>query len=440
MGGPGVQRAVKFGKYLPQWGWDVTFLTVKDVVYHIYDPGLSAALPSETKVVRTSSADPLRLAFLFRQLRSRSRPDKDRVVSVRPDSATKSQVLKIYRSLQSWLFVVDPQILWLPFAVAAAVKAIRNQHVAAVMAMPQPSSTAIAGYIAAAATGKPFVLDMRDPWTQDPYFKMPTPLHRAANQWLERRVLRRADQIVVISESMRQAIVKRYPDLDGRVSVITNGFDAEDFAAPARLRESGSFDIVYTGSLYAHHVPVFRLFCSALKSLLDRRPDLRSRVRLRLVGRIEHAIAQVLEEEQVVGVTQVTGYLPHTEAIAYTKSADLLLLIIKSDLDPGRDVITIPGKFFEYMASRRPILYLGPQSEASAILERTGQGKAVSLDRDEIARELERNIDEPVAGGIDQTIVDSYERRDQARRMAQVLDRARQGHSVERPGGRNVGE
>jgi len=273
------------------------------------------------------------------------------------------------------------------------------------------------------------VLDMRDPWTQDPYFKMPTAVHRKVNQWLEARVVHHASEIVVISDSMRQAMLARYPDLAERVTVITNGFDSEDFIGAPQARKDGRFEIVYTGSLYGHHAPVFRVFCAGLRNLLERRPELAPRIRLRLVGRIEREIDSVLTQENVRQVTDVTGYVPHADAIGFTKAADLLLLIIKNDLDQKRDVITIPGKFFEYMASRRPILYLGPPCETSGILERTGQGKAVPLDATQIAREIERNIEEPVADHIDHAVIDTYERRDQARRMANIMVRAHEGQS-----------
>ncbi|TMB12943.1 MAG: hypothetical protein E6J65_25650, partial [Deltaproteobacteria bacterium] len=116
MGGPGVQRAVKFGKYLPESGWDLTFVTVKDVVYHAYDPTLVRALPPDIEVVRTDSADPLRIAYLLRKLRGRF-TNRDRIdphVKVSADTPAKAQILRLYRTLQSWVFVVDPQVLWIP--------------------------------------------------------------------------------------------------------------------------------------------------------------------------------------------------------------------------------------------------------------------------------------------------------------------------------------
>src|SRR5256885_7840267 len=126
MGGPGVQRAVKFGKYLPRSGWDVTFVTVKDVLYHIYDHTLASTLSPDTEVVRTGSADPLRVAYLLKKLRGSpaiaigaAAPKK------KTESAAKARVLKIYRALQSWMFVVDPQILWMPFAVLAGVRTVK---------------------------------------------------------------------------------------------------------------------------------------------------------------------------------------------------------------------------------------------------------------------------------------------------------------------------
>ena len=426
MGGPGVQRAVKFGKYLPESGWDLTFVTVKDVVYHAYDPTLVRALPPDIEVVRTDSADPLRIAYLLRKLRGRF-TNRDRIdphVKVSADTPAKAQILRLYRTLQSWVFVVDPQVLWIPFAVAAGVRAVRARNSAVVVAMPQPRSTALAGYLISLFTRRPLVLDMRDPWTQDPYYRMPTALHRKVNEWLESRVIRYASELVVISDSMRQAIIDRYPELADRVTVITNGFDSEDFVGAPQVPKDGRFDIVYTGSLYNHHAPVFRVFCAGLRTLLHRRPELATRVRLRLVGRIEREIDELLTEENVRHLTDITGYVSHAEAIGFTKAADLLLLLIKNDLDEKRDVITIPGKFFEYMASRRPILYLGPQCEASKILQRTGQGNAVALDPEEIAREIERNIDERVTDRIDHTVIDTYERRNQAGKMASIMDRA----------------
>ena len=116
MGGPGVQRAVKFGKYLPRSGWDVTFVTVNDVLYHIYDHTLAKTLSPDIEVVRTGSADPLRIAYLLKKLRGSKPPGAAGAPKKSTESPAKARLLKVYRTLQSWLFVVDPQILWMPFA------------------------------------------------------------------------------------------------------------------------------------------------------------------------------------------------------------------------------------------------------------------------------------------------------------------------------------
>jgi glycosyltransferase involved in cell wall biosynthesis len=432
MGGAGVQRATKFAKYLPEFGWAVTVLTVKDVTYHVYDHTLARDVPVETTVERTGSADPLRLAYLLGRLRNRLLPRRPRLADARGAArrpaakagGLRDRLLLAYRSLKSMLFVVDPQLLWAPFAVVRGVIAVRRQGVQVVVAMPQPNSTAIIGYLVSRLTGRPLVLDLRDPWTQCPYFSMPTAFHRRINDVLERACFSHARRLVVISDSMRAGIETKYPELKDRIEVITNGHDAADLLGAVVPQRDERFTLAYIGSLYAHHAPVFTTVCQAIATLLAKRPNLRSRFRLRLVGRVEGVNTTLIRDHGLEDVVEVTGYLPHAEAVGHMLAADVLLLLVKDDLRTDRDVVTIPGKFFEYMASRRPILFVGPECEVGAILERTGQGRALRSDSSAISDQLAHYLDGSQPVSLDEAQIEAYDRRRLAERFSMALKRS----------------
>lgn len=211
---------------------------------------------------------------------------------------------------------------------------------------------------------------MRDPWTQDPYLPSPTRLHAWLNSRLERKAICRAKRIVVISDEMRKRLRAAYPAMStDKFVTITNGYDQNEFSTVVPRDANGRFVVAYSGSLYAHHRAALRVFCAAWCQLCERDADFERESELWLVGRCDPEIREELGSWPRLKA-KVFGYRSHREALTYLAGASALLLLIKN-LDPEHDLVTIPGKLFEYVGANSPILMIGPEGDAADIVRST---------------------------------------------------------------------
>jgi glycosyltransferase involved in cell wall biosynthesis len=267
--------------------------------------------------------------------------------------------------------VPDDRVLWAPFAVLRALRLVREGGLRAILATVPAYSSGVIGYWISRLTKLPLILDLRDPWTRDPYLPAATRFHAWLDARLEAQVVGHAARVIVISESMRRALARAYPEIDpATFVVVTNGYDAEAFERIAPRDRGGDFVLTYAGSLYSHHRASLRAVCAAWTELAGRTPELTSGARLELIGRCDPEIEEELAAWPKVR-SEAHGYLPHDQSLRRLKGASALLLLIK-DLDPERQVITIPGKLFEYVGTSRPILMIGPEGDAADIVRETG--------------------------------------------------------------------
>jgi glycosyltransferase involved in cell wall biosynthesis len=423
IGGAGVQRAFYFSKFLPEFDWQPFVMTVKDVAFPVKDHTLVPALPDSVRIVRTESLELRRLLWLLQALRHKvGAGDEDVTYGHRASHDVGAGTREVGRSLKRWLFVPDDRMLWIPFVVPKAVRIIREEDIPLIHATAPPYSSAVIGRIISRVTKRPLVIDLRDPWTKDPYAPNPTGFHRYFNEYSERRALADASRVIVISPAMRRSLLQAYPDMEPRkVEIITNGFDAREFASIEPAKRSRRFVLAYVGSLYAHHREVLSAVCNAWSSLADRNPDFANNGRLLLVGRCDPEIHAELRAWRSVDV-EVLGYQPHERAIGHLKGASALLLLIR-DLDPEVHTITIPGKLFEYLGSGRRILMVGPQGDAAEMVARHAgfvhrqvDVRAIRGSLEQLFRSSTQGSDAPVYEPTTE-----YDRRSLTGRLAQVF-------------------
>lgn len=393
IGGAGVQRSLYFAKYLQQFGWLPVVLTVRDVAFPAKDPTLLTELPPEVQILRTESLELRRLAWHFGRIRSRLHAEvpsagvtpKDSVAAVSDVSSPRHRELG--RALKRWCFVPDDRVLWAPFAVPKALHAIKKNGISAIFATIPCYSSGVIGEVVSRRSGLPLLLDMRDPWTRDPYLPSPTHLHAWLNSRLERKAIARATRVVVISDEMRNRLCDAYPAMPAKKFVtITNGYDREKFSTVVPQDIGGRFVVAYSGSLYAHHRAALRAFCSAWSQLCERDADFERQSELWLIGRCDPEIRQELASWPALKAT-IFGYRPHNEALQILLGASALLLLIKN-LDPGHDLVTIPGKLFEYIGANSPILMIGPEGDAADIVRNTAGCVHRERDLEQIAESL----------------------------------------------------
>jgi glycosyltransferase involved in cell wall biosynthesis len=418
-GGGGVQRSVKFVKYLPQAGWQPIVLTVKPISYYVYDRSLLEEIPPEVRIERSESLDPLRVSALLlgdaRRSAASGRVQHDVY-------ASGSRAVALYRRLRAYAFFPDTQVGWIPFAYARGVSIVKRERPSVIYSPGAPYSSAVAAHLLARRTGLPYVIDFRDGWTDDQYQHVPTRAHRAAHRALERRVVTGAAAVCVYGRWLGDRLAERYPEVADRIVEITNGFDPADMdgVVPAP-RSEGRHRVVYTGSLFPHHREVLATVLAALRRLDAR---LLASLEVIFVGQVYDGAREEVEAAGLGDVVRFTGYLSHGEALAYLLSADASLLLVRAG-----DRASVTGKVFELLSARRPILAaVEPEGECARILRLAGADQWIAHpnDADSVARHLCRLAS---AGfpALESASVEQFSRVAQTRTLASVFDAARTG-------------
>ena len=368
-GGAGVQRGLKFVKYLPEFGVEPVVLTVdpESASYPTLDPSLTTDVPTGVKVVRTRSTEPLRLLAAI--------GGKSAVPHAGFAGTERTGLLKrAMRWVRGNWMIPDARRGWVKHAVRAAAQVIERDGIDTVVISSPPHSSQLIGL----ALKKRFprlrwIADLRDPWTDIYYVKE---LHQGAragrlNARWEERVMEQADAIVVVGPGMKKSFAKRHgPATEKKITVIPNGYDRADverMERPALSRDR--FRITYVGTVAASYDPrvFFRATAAVQRSLLD------VAIELCFIGSAGEDIRSMAAQEGVAELCSWNPPVPHDAALKEMMSAHMLLLLIPTD--DGADRI-LTGKLFEYLAVERPILGLGPANgDAAAIIDECGAGR-----------------------------------------------------------------
>jgi glycosyltransferase involved in cell wall biosynthesis len=412
IGGGGVQRTVKFARYLPDFGYLPVIVTGNGgaATEHLGSDGsLRGELPEGTSVHRVAVPEPA------------------------PPGVWRGRLERWLRVSPAW------RAWWVEGTVAAARSAPAADVVFATMS---PFESADAAARIAAERRVPWVADLRDPWALDEMLVWPTAAQRLAERRRMRKSLARADAIVMNTPEAAAALGEHFPELRARTTVITNGFDAADFEGPRpEPRVDGRLRIVHAGFLHTaagrrrskllHHAlgganvevdyltrsHVFLL--EAVERVLAERPELEGAIEVHLVGQQSAA-----DREATARFVHSHGYLPHEESVAALRGADLLFLPMHN-VPIGYRTRIIPGKTYEYLAAGPTILAAAPEGDARDILERSGNAVVTRPDdvpamADAIVTQIERNG--AGSGTVDPSFLARYERRELTRRLAAVFD------------------
>jgi glycosyltransferase involved in cell wall biosynthesis len=346
----GVLRTLKYTRYLPEYGWRVSVISPETSAYTVCDPQLEAQIPASARVVRT------------------------RYLNTRRDLSIRG----VYSAL---LALPDVWIGWWPWAVAAGKRLYAEDPFDVVYSTsPHATSHLIAGRLAA-VTGKPWVIDFRDPWIEEPPEPgTPNgPIYRNVNRWLERWVVDRSSAILTSTSHLHDLLRQRYATLpEGKVRAILNGYDEADFTGLAtepkprgpRLR------IVHAGSINPEFRDPRPLVTALGKLILDGQLAA-TECEIELIGGGPFGdSAEVREAVAAAGLAGAVSFLPrvpYEESLRRLAGADLLLLLQASDDTVG----LVPAKLYEYLRAQKPTLALVRTGAVTEVLARTGGGWCV---------------------------------------------------------------
>jgi glycosyltransferase involved in cell wall biosynthesis len=429
-GGPGVQRSLKFAKYLPSFGWAPTVLTVRPerASYPSLDLKMMEEIPPGLPVERTGAWDPY---ALYAQLLGQKKEEAVGVAFIGGEEESWKQ--KLGKWVRANLFLPDARVGWVPFAVRRGMELLDREPFDVILTSGPPQSVHLTGRALARRSGLPWCADFRDPWTDISYYQeLPlTPGARRIDASLERSVLSEADRVIAVSPSLRRMLASK---TQTPISVIMNGFDETDFRG-TEVRQQEKFVIAHVGNLAASQNP--DALWKALRQMREQGliPDLR----LLMVGNVDAAVRKEIAEYELEEILDFVPYVPHDEAVAYMRGASLLLLCINRV--PDAECI-MTGKLFEYLASGRPVLGIGPpEGDAAAVLDETGAGSMYRHgEAESVGAYVLRHYEAWKSGqplpGANHEVAAPFSRRGQAEQLASLLsevalsDRSRTQGSV----------
>lgn len=413
-GGAGVQRVLKFVKYLPDFGWEPTVLTVREGAFPQHDSTLADDLPDSLAVHRTEALDPF---ALYGRLTGKALEKAIAAGSLGKDRNWKE---KLARWVRANVFIPDARVGWVPYAIREGKRLLASQQYDAVLTSGPPQSVHLIGRALHRETGVPWLADFRDPWTESNYYhEFPrTPLAAWLDRRMEQSVLREATAVTTVSPAWVEGL-KRVSGQDGsKFHLVQNGYDAEDFAEPSPPVAQTSFYLAHVGNLYASRNP------ETLWSALGELKQSGKEVKVRLIGGHDPVVAETAASFGVAEALEAYPYLPHGAAVVEMRKAPLLLLVVEPFKASGG---MLTGKLYEYLASGRPVLGLGPvEGDAARLLLETGAGTFFAHgDVEGVATFLERHHAAWVSGrpamGADTASIHELSRRSQTRYLAHIL-------------------
>lgn len=383
-GGPGVQRVLKFVKYLPQFGFRPVVLTVKEGAFPALDPTLEGDVPPETRVVRTFSAEPTALYKRFVGMK----PQEAIPVAVLAEPTT-SPKKKIANFIRLNAFVPDAKIGWFPWAVAEGSRLVKAERPDLVFSTAPPPTVHLVAGALARLHRLPWVADFRDPWTDIHYYEGHERLWpaRALDHRLERAVFRAADRLTFVSRLDSEHYASVYGHGEKQI-VIPNGYDEADFQSiPEAEPDRRRFVLMHLGSVGIERNPT--ALYAAINDLRRRGLVSEDTFRLMFVGKLERTILESIRASGIEPLVELVSYMPHHEAVAMGQRAHALLLLITQSAKSDR---ILPGKTFEYLRHGRPVLALGStHGEVARVLAETQGGVVLDYgDQAGITQTLER--------------------------------------------------
>jgi glycosyltransferase involved in cell wall biosynthesis len=398
IGGSGVQRTVKFVKYLPEFGYNCIVFTRQAKKATLTDDTLYQDIPADTVIYRTKAWDlsewffPLNLAGKFIRRR---------------------------------VLIPDGERLWEHFSIKKAVKIVKDEKIQLLYSTSQPFSThLLALEIKKKYPEIPWVADFRDEWTNNAFVKAYNynSLRIRKEKRMERSVFEMADRVVINTPFMCDNSVRDNPDLAYKFRVIPNGFDKEDFAGITQGEPNDKFTLTYTGLIYGNTSPetVFK----ALSTLLDKKTIDPAKIKICFAGRFKEGyLTQMAKTYGVLEILEILPYMSHKESIKTLMRSDALLLL----LGKGTDAI-YTGKLMEYINTGKPILATVPaKGAAAALITETGTGFVADCnDIETTARHIQTLYEswltgkKPISPNIE--LISRYERRELTKELANIFN------------------
>lgn len=408
-GGSGVQRWVKFSKYLPSLGWQPVVYTPQNPEINTLDTTLEKEIPSEVEVIKRPIVEPY---GIYRKLMGKGSTTDMKTLTSTGGKPSMSLLIR------SNGFIPDPRIWWVGPSVRFLKKYLKEHPVDAIVSTGPPHSMHLIGQRLSHDLDIPWISDFRDPWTKMYWFK-----NMGLTKWaqkkhfsLEQKVLDASTVVLTVTPSVCRDMKAR---TSTPVAMITNGYDESDFEQ--RVEQDGMFNIVHTGIFPSDGNP--EALWKVLQDLCHEDSEFDEKLRIRLVGTTDKAVKDSIAAHSLESKVIDRGYQNHAEAVKEQMAASLLLLPLRDDPDYKP---ILPGKLFEYLASRRPVLGFGQEDGAMAeVIAEAKAGSVVPFTDEDAIRNFILEQWSIYSRGDQNTIssdIEKYSRKSLAKDMADLLD------------------
>jgi len=363
-GGPGVQRWLKFVKYLKDFNIEPIVYIPENPDYPMLDNSLEKEVPKDITILKGKIFEPYFLAKIF------SKKDTSKISSgIIVDEKKQSSLQKLMLYVRGNFFIPDARKFWVKPSVSFLSNYISENNIETVITTGPPHSVHLIGLKLKQQLKVEWLADFRDPWTQIGYHDKLrlSDSSKRKHLALEKEVLNNADKIIVTSFTTKSEFTKI---TNKPIAVITNGYDT--VSEDVEIIEENKFTLSHIGSLLSGRNPLVLWKC--LNEMVSENEQFAKDFNLKLIGAVSEDVINSIKEYKLEDYLEISGYVPHKEALKIQRSASVLLLI---EINSGDTKGIIPGKLFEYMAAKRPILAIGPPDwDVIQILNKTNSGVA----------------------------------------------------------------
>lgn len=409
-GGSGVQRWLKFAKYLPESGWEPVIFTPENPDFDLKDETLLDEVSPDLEVMKFPIWEPYQL---LNKIRGKKKTHPGRVL----EQKEQGWIEKTAIWLRANLIIPDPRVFWVKPSVKFLTDLVKNGQFQAIITTGPPHSIHLIGRGLKRKTGVLWLADFRDPWSQWEFLdKLPMQsIVRKRHSNLEKTVLKEADIITTISPTFQRDLKKI---VNREVELLTNGFDPSDIPSGFKpvKKKPRQLNLVYSGIIDSIRNPM-----PLLKAMKEEFKPRQEKVSFTFVGRVSDSVQeQVAADSWLKEHVHMAGYVSHEEVFGFYEKADALVLILTNTKNAQGN---IPGKLFEYLATGIPVIALGdPKGDTSEILEKCGAEKVISHDDHVGIQVCLRKLFEDEVKVSNTTSINQYSRKNLSLKLAKLLD------------------
>ena len=372
-GGAGVQRWLKFVKYLPNYNYKPVIYTVENGEYPVLDSSLSKDVSSKIKILKSKIWEPYSLYKIFT-----GRKKKEKINS---SFLTQKKRNKFLQNISIWirgnLFIPDARRFWIKPSINYLTNFLINNPVDIIISSGPPHSTHLIAMELQKRFQIKWLADFRDPWTNIDFYKDLKLTKWADNKHkaLERAVLKNTDMVLTIGNQLKKELLALGSK---EVEVVENGYDPEDFPINSSLKLDTDFTIAHIGTFSPSRN--HEILWKVLKKICNENEAFNNKLKIKLIGNIDFSVLKSISNFGLENHLKKLGYISHNDVINEQKKSRVLLLMVNNTPN-SRGIIT--GKVFEYMASNRPILVIGPEDgDLANIIRQTNTGFVTGFDNE----------------------------------------------------------